>query len=202
MGMAQLPMAVSNAEILDLNKAGVRNVRCNRKRGGSETIQHLEHMARRIFGLIGWHVELYMGAKDLSVLHPTLLSLPAVSIDHLELSKQGFPWLLKLVERGARVKATKFGRVDFDIGSALKALYAAKSQSLIFGTGLPSTRAPRPYSDEHLLLIVQSLGETAASAVLYKNAMAMSCSLIPALEPVIDLDIMPTTLVCRPATLA
>ena len=45
------------------------------------------------------------------------MSLPAVSIDHIGLSKAGFLTLLKLAEKGVRVKATGFGRVDFDVRS-------------------------------------------------------------------------------------
>ena len=41
-----------------------------------------------------------------------LVSLPAVSIDHLGLSKAGFPTLLRLAEKDVRVKAAGFGRVD------------------------------------------------------------------------------------------
>lgn len=171
-GVTQLPALVCDADILNLDKAGVRGVRFNLKRGGSEAVEHLEHVARRVHDLAGWHVELYVEAKDLPALYPTLISLPAVSIDHLGLSKQGFPMLLKLVERGARVKATGFGRVNFNVKNMLKEVYAANPQSLMFGTDLPSTRAPRPYSDEDLLLIVETLGEAAARAVLYENAIS------------------------------
>ena len=47
-----------------------------------------------------------------------ITGLPRVSIDHLGLSKAGMPALLKLAERGAQVKATGFGRVDFDVAQA------------------------------------------------------------------------------------
>ncbi len=42
----------------------------------------------------------------------------------------------------------------------------------MFGTDLPSTRAPRPYTDKDLLLVVEVLGEEGARAVLYDNAVA------------------------------
>jgi len=96
--------------------------------------------------------------------------LPAVSVDHLGLSKAGFPTLLKLAEKGVRVKATGFGRVDFDVRSALTDLYSANSRALMFGTDLPSTRAPRPYEDDDYTLILQTLGEEKAATVFYKNA--------------------------------
>lgn len=42
--------------------------------------------------------------------------------------------------------------------------------ALFFGTDLPSTRAPRPYADTDLLLVVEALGESLARKVFYENA--------------------------------
>lgn len=171
-GVTQLPASVSDGELLDLDGAGVRAVRFNLRRGGSEGVEKLETMARRVHELVNWHVELYVDSRDLAGLYGTLVSLPAVSIDHLGLAKEGFGVLLKLAERGVHVKATGFGRVDFDVRTALKDLHAANPHALMFGTDLPSTRAPRPYADADLLLVVESLGEEGARQVLYDNAVA------------------------------
>jgi predicted TIM-barrel fold metal-dependent hydrolase len=171
-GVTQLPATVHDAEILDLNAAGVRAVRFNVKRGGSEGVQHLDALARRVYELARWHVELYIDCKDLGELYGTIGALPAVSIDHLGLSREGLPTLLKLAERGVRVKASGFGRVDFDVASALRDIYAANPQALMFGTDLPSTRAPRPYQDQDFLLVIKALGEEKAKAVLCGNAAA------------------------------
>ena len=78
----------------------------------------------------------------------------------------------RLAELGVRVKATGFGRVDFDVPTALRELYAANPKALMFGTDLPSTRAPRPYRDDDLLLVVAALGEAGARKVLHDNAVA------------------------------
>ena len=169
-GVTQVPQAVSDEELRALDAAGVRAVRFNVKRGGSEEIHHLESMARRVHELAGWHTELYVDSGELSALFETLVSLPAVSIDHLGLSRAGFPILLKLAEKGVRVKATGFGRVDFDVPSALTELYAANPRALMFGTDLPSTRAPRPYVDGDYTLVLKTLGEEKAADVFYKNA--------------------------------
>ena len=171
-GVTQLPASVSDAELLDLDEAGVRAVRFNLRRGGSEKVEFLEPVAKRVHELVNWHVELYVDSRELSGLFDTLVSLPAVSIDHLGLSREGFSVLLKLAERGVRVKATGFGRVDFAVGSAVKDIFAANPDALMFGTDLPSTRAPRPYADDDLLLVVEALGEAGARKVLYENAMA------------------------------
>jgi predicted TIM-barrel fold metal-dependent hydrolase len=169
-GVTQLPASVSDQEILDLDGAGVRALRFNLKRGGSEEVRYLDAMARRVHELASWHVELYVDSQELDGLFDVLVSLPAVSIDHLGLAKDGFKTLLKLAEKGVRVKATGFGRVDFDVPTALTELQAANPRALMFGSDLPSTRAPRPYADEDYLLVVETLGYEAARAVFYDNA--------------------------------
>jgi len=169
-GVTQLPNTVSDEEILDLDALGVRAVRFNLKRGGSEDVRHLEYMASRIHEIAGWHVELYVDSGALADLYGRLKALPALSIDHLGLSKKGFATLLKLAEQGARVKATGFGRVDFDVRSALRDLYSANPEALMFGTDLPSTRASRPYEDHDMDLIVDALGVEGAKEVLLDNA--------------------------------
>lgn len=169
-GVTQLPAAATDAEILELDRSGVRAVRFNLKRGGSEDVRYLDAMARRVHELAGWHVELYVDSRELDGMFEALAALPAVSIDHLGLVREGFKMVLKLAERGVRVKATGFGRVDFDVPAALKQLYAANPQALMFGTDLPSTRAPRPYADEDFLLVADTLGDEAARAVFFDNA--------------------------------
>ena len=169
-GVTQLPATVSDDELLELNEAGVRAIRFNLKRGGSEEVSHLDAMARRVHELVGWHVELYADARDLADLLPTLVALPAVAIDHLGLSSAGFPTLVKLAEHGVRIKACGFGRVDFDVTRALQELYAANPDALMFGTDLPSTRAARPYRDGDFRLVIDALGEDSARRVFYENA--------------------------------
>lgn len=178
-GVTQLPATVSDGELLELNGAGVRAVRFNLKRGGSEDVGYLDVFARRVHELVGWHAELYVDSRELTGLYPTLVTLPAVSIDHLGLSRDGFPTLLRLVERGVRVKATGFGRVDFDVRTALKDIYAANPDALMFGTDLPSTRAPRPYEDGDFDLVVEALGDGGARKVLHDNAAAFYAPLSP-----------------------
>ncbi|NRB40738.1 MAG: amidohydrolase family protein [Pseudomonadales bacterium] len=169
-GVTQLPACVSDEEILRLNSIGIRAIRFNLKRGGSEEIKHLSSLASRAYELANWHVELYVDSKELKDLYPTLITLPSVSIDHLGLSKSGFKVLTQLVEKGVRVKATGFSRVDFDVATALKTLYMANPKSLMFGSDLPSTRAPRPYSSDDFILVADTLGKDAAIKVFSTNA--------------------------------
>ncbi|MBV1909400.1 MAG: amidohydrolase family protein [Kangiellaceae bacterium] len=169
-GVTQLPATVTDGEILELNQQGVRAVRFNLKRGGSADVKHLASMASRVYELANWHVELYVDSSMLDDLFATLVQLPSVSIDHLGLSKVGFNTLCRLVEKEVKVKATGFSRVDFDVESAIRQLHGINPYSLMFGTDLPSTRAPRRYSDDDRLRLVNCLEPDALMAVLYGNA--------------------------------
>lgn len=169
-GVTQLPFDTAESEIKRLHERGVRGIRFNLKRGGSEKVSFLEPFAKKVFDVAGWHIELYVDAQDLDELSPILLRLPAVSIDHLGLSKQGFAKLLSLVENGIKVKASGFGRVDFNVGDALKEIVSVNPDALMFGTDLPSTRAPRPFLEDDLTLIRESFDEKQVSKILYSNA--------------------------------
>ena len=168
-GVAQIPETFADEEILALHQHGVRAVRFNVKRGGSATLDQIELISRRIFDLAGWHVELYVDSKNLPDLIPVLSKLPKVSIDHLGLSKEGLPALLKLVTQGVKVKATGFGRLDFDPLEALQKIHRENPEAVMFGTDLPSTRAKKPFSAKDIELIVQNFSQEDSKRILWKN---------------------------------
>ena len=169
-GVTQIPPDTTDDEIRRLDAAGVRAVRFNVRRGGSAGLEDLDRLARRVHDIAGWHAELYIDSRELPALHPTLSRLPAISIDHLGLSREGFASLLRLVEGGAYVKATGFGRVDLDIGEAVQAIVAVNPRALVFGTDLPSTRAPRPFGDSDLTGLAGMLDPAGLENVLWSNA--------------------------------
>jgi predicted TIM-barrel fold metal-dependent hydrolase len=169
-GVTQLPPAVTDEEVLRLHEAGVRAVRFNLYRGGSGSLDDLESFGLRVHDLAGWHVELYVDSKDLPGLEPRLVALPKVAIDHMGMTRDGYPALLRLVERGAKVKATGFGRVRLDVPAALRDIAAVDPDALLFGTDLPGTRTRRPFEEADISLIVDSLGEPLAERVLHQNA--------------------------------
>lgn len=171
-GVTRLPSSVTDDDVLALNAAGVRAARFNLKRGGADEVDELEQMAHRLHDLAGWHVELYADSNALRALSGVLMSLPAVSVDHLGLCGDGFDILLELAGHGVRVKASGFGRVKMNIQDALQELYAANPDCLMFGTDLPSTRAPRPYRDDDIDIIAAALGEQGLRKVLYENAVS------------------------------
>lgn len=169
-GVTQLPCSVTDTELETLNQQGVRALRFNLKRGGSEQLDQLESLARRVFECVGWHSELYIDSRELAPLHDRLLRLPALSIDHLGLSHEGLPSVLRLAEHGVRIKACGFGRVDFAVPQALKAIHSANPQALMFGTDLPSTRAPHPFENNDIALLINAIGEDGADKALWQNA--------------------------------
>ncbi|MCM3155445.1 amidohydrolase family protein [Priestia megaterium] len=169
-GVTQLPFTVTDEEIVHLHRHGVKALRFNIKRGGSEDLSKLDYFARRVYDLVGWHSELYIDSKELPEIASTIEKLPAISIDHLGLSEEGLPHLLKLVDKGIRVKATGFGRVELNVESALKNIYETNPDALMFGTDLPSTRAKRPFEYRDIELIQQLFDQQAADKILYMNA--------------------------------
>jgi predicted TIM-barrel fold metal-dependent hydrolase len=172
-GVTQLGRDVEDEAILELAHCGVRAVRFNLRRGGSESVDAMETMARRVFELARWHIEIYADAEELEPLLPMLNSLPQIVIDHLGMTAKGLPTVLKLAEHGAKVKATGFGRVTLDVVDALKAIAGVNPEALIFGTDLPSTRAQRPFAPADIELIRNELGPALAPSVLYGNAVAL-----------------------------
>lgn len=176
-GVTQIPGSTGDEEILRLNESGVRAVRFNVERGGSEKLGNLENLAHRVYELAGWHTELYIDSSGLKGIYSLLTELPAVSIDHLGLSKSGFDVLLKLVESGVKVKATGFGRVDFDVKTALREIASANSDALMFGTDLPSTRAKRPFRIGDVHLVRETFDEHICNKIFYENAVGFyNCS--------------------------
>ena len=169
-GVTQLPASVTDSELETLHQHGVRALRFNLKRGGSEQLDQLESMARRVYDCVGWHCELYIDSRELPAIETRLLRLPALSIDHLGLSHEGLPSLLRLAGHGARVKACGFGRVDFAVPGVLQQIHSANPHALMFGTDLPSTRALRPFEDTDIVLLIDALGEDGAGRALWQNA--------------------------------
>ena len=170
-GVTQLPASVSDQQIVELDRRGVRALRFNLKRGGSADIKHLDRLASRVYDIARWHVELYVDSSQLQQLYPKLEKLRAYSIDHLGLSRSGWPELLRLVERGARVKATGFSRGDLNIGEAVRQITAINTKALMFGTDLPCTRAPRLFGEQDLDTLYHAIDSNILKRVFADNAL-------------------------------
>jgi len=169
-GVIQIPSSASDQDILKLDAIGVRGVRFNLVRGGSADVADLENVARRVWELARWHVELYADARDLAPYVATLSALPAVSIAHLGLSDEGLPTLVQLAEKGMKVKATGFGRMTLDPVKGLRALVQANPECLMFGTDLPSQRARRPFLPSDIELMRDTIDASLHRKVFFENA--------------------------------
>lgn len=174
-GVVQLDHAATDDEIRVLDDSGARAIRFNLHRGGREALARLEELAWRVYDLVGWHIEVYVESRELAddALGRRFARLPLVSVDHLGLSEDGFPDLLRMVEKGVYVKASGFGRVDFDVPTALRRIAEVDPTRLIFGSDLPSTRASRPFSPDDVDVLLEALGPEVGGRVLYDNAVSL-----------------------------
>jgi predicted TIM-barrel fold metal-dependent hydrolase len=172
-GVTQLPGDCTDDQIRALDRAGVRAVRFNLRRGGSVGPADIDALGRRVFDVAGWHSEFYVRNVDLAGLYPVLARLPQICIDHLGLTSDGFDVLLQLVDGGAQVKATGFSRGDLDIPTVISRIHSVNPNALMFGTDLPSTRARRPFRAADIDLVRQTLGHSGTAKVLHDNAVAL-----------------------------
>ncbi|TQF69321.1 amidohydrolase family protein [Rhodococcus spelaei] len=170
-GVTQLPEDATDEDILALDRAGVRALRFNLRRSATD-VKVLTTQALRAWELAGWHAEFYVDASLLLSLEPVFKKLPLVSVDHLGMSTRGLPYLLNLVDRGVKVKATGFGRATIDdVGDALRRIHRVNPAALMFGTDLPGTRARRAFEAADLDVITEAVGDD-LEAVLGGNARA------------------------------
>jgi len=169
-GVANIPVNITSEELEILNNANVVAVRFNLKRGGSEKIDHIEKLANQLYDQYGWHTELYVDSAELKELRDVLENIPKFSIDHLGMSDGGLNELYYWVERGVKVKATGFGRVNLDPIAVMKTIYKLNPKALMFGTDLPSTRARVPFSRNDLDQIIENFEPAELSNILYTNA--------------------------------
>ncbi len=169
-GVANISNNISENELNELVKSNIVAVRFNLKRGGSESKENIESLSNSLFDKYGWHTELYIDSKDLKELKPILKNIPKFSIDHLGLSKDGLSELYYWVEKGAKIKATGFGRIDFEPITVMKRIYEINPNSLMFGTDLPSTRSKVLFSERDINLIKDSFNEDEQERIFVLNA--------------------------------
>ncbi len=163
----------SDLDLINLDKLGVRAIRFNLKRSAKEVTDYIEYASKRVFEIVKWHSEIYIDSMYIPPIKDKLLNIPRLVIDHLGLSKDGFNNVLDLVEKGAFVKASGFGRLDFDPIWAIKQIVKINPQSCVFGSDLPSTRAKRPFSVSDINLIKDNFDEYQCENIFYKNALAL-----------------------------
>ncbi len=169
-GVVNIQPEISSKKLLELKNSGVVGARFNLKRGSFTKLTEIESLSTRLFEEFEWHSEFYLDSKDLKEILPTLCKIPSCSIDHLGLSKSGLKHLYLLVEKGVKVKATGFGRLDFDPVSAMKTIHSINPKSLMFGSDLPSTRSKTPFSQNDINRIMDSFNQEDQELIFHKNA--------------------------------
>lgn len=167
----QVQTDIQEKTITKLNALGVRGIRFNLVRNNYYGTNEIRNLANKVHAVAGWHSEFYVESNQIHNLHEILFNLPAASIDHLGLSWSGFDNLIQLADHGIKIKASGFGRVDFDIGTALQKIYRANPNALMFGSDLPCTRARRKFSSADISLIENTFASNDAKKILYKNAL-------------------------------
>ncbi|RUO39115.1 2-pyrone-4,6-dicarboxylate hydrolase [Pseudidiomarina aestuarii] len=170
-GVTNLPSSVSDKRILELHEQGVRAVRVNLKRGVVSGLDNMVDYGKRIWDLVGWHLELYVDSRELDDVVPKLLKLPKASVDHLGMARSGLSQVLRLAEAGVKIKASGFGRTEVNVAQAVKKLYDVNPDCLMFGTDLPSARAERPFNLGDIDTVYEALpNEAAIDKVFATNA--------------------------------
>ena len=164
---------LSDEALRTLAGAGVRGLRHNLYRGVAASLEDELFLAERAWSVAGMHTQIY---ADAALLRPCVGRLaklgPRLVIDHLGMTEAGLPVVLDLVEAGAKVKATGFGRVAMDVPRALEWIAARSAWALMFGTDLPSTRAARPFQASDIALLQDVLGPDLTDLALHGNAAA------------------------------
>ncbi|MGC8483749.1 MAG: hypothetical protein ACP5OE_08925 [Thermodesulfobium sp.] len=69
------------------------------------------------------------------------------------------------------VKASGFGRLDFDPVFAIKQIVSINPNSCVFGSDLPSTRAQRPFSYSDIDLINNNFDDSQKRKIFYENGL-------------------------------
>ncbi|SMC79314.1 amidohydrolase family protein [Polynucleobacter kasalickyi] len=172
-GITQVPPDVPDEEIVNLSSIGVRGLRFNVFRGRIDTIDDIVSLANRAHAVGKWHAEIYADSVALKPHVAKLSKLPQIVIDHMGMNEEGLPVILDLVDAGAKIKLTGFGRVNMNVSKAIERIAERNSTALMFGTDLPSTRAKRPFQASDIELIQQILGPTESRKSLWHNAVSL-----------------------------
>jgi predicted TIM-barrel fold metal-dependent hydrolase len=172
-GITQVPPDISDAEIASLAMIRVRGLRFNVFRGRIDSVDDIVALATRTHNVGKWHAEIYADAAALRPHVAKLSKLPQIVIDHMGMTEQGLPVILDLVDSGAKIKVTGFGRVNMNVPKALELIAARNPNALMFGTDLPSTRAKRPFESADIQLVKDVLGPTVSEKALWSNAVGL-----------------------------
>lgn len=171
-GIIALPLDVTERKIKELDSIGVAGVRFNIFRGNSASITDLVEFSKRIHAIAGWHVEVQINPDELGTIKGQLKEIPRLSIDHIGLRKSGIEHLYDLADSGVKIKASGFGRLDFEPMPILSNIHHINKNCLMFGTDLPSTRvqADKAFSETHIKKMTETFLTEDLADIMFNNA--------------------------------
>lgn len=168
-GVAVVDTSVSDADLAQMNQAGVRAIRLNLSYPGATTVDMLAPLAARIAPL-GWHIELVVQGVKLPALEKNLSALPcALVLDHIAhipqpegLDSEAMKTARRLVERGntwvtlsGPYVDTKRGAPAYeDVASVAKAFIQMAPERILWGTDWPHPTEKSTKPDDAALLDV------------------------------------------------
>ncbi|RQM44188.1 2-pyrone-4,6-dicarboxylate hydrolase [Paraburkholderia bannensis] len=171
-GVAVVDTSVSDTDLTQMNRAGVRAIRFNLSYPGATTIDMLAPLAARIAPL-GWHIELVVQGAKLPALEKHLNALPCpLVLDHIAhilqpdgLDSEAMKTARRLVEGGKTWVTlsgpyvdTKIGAPAYaDVAPVAKAFIAMAPERMLWGTDWPhpTEKTTKP-NDAALLDVIAS----------------------------------------------
>ncbi len=165
-GVAVVTPDISEAELDELDAAGVRGLRCNELFGGGIGLEAMEPLAKRI-ARRNWHLQLLIDARRLPALSARLLRLPVpFVIDHMGssltvrgINDPGFQEMCRLLaEADCWIKISGANRISHepipyrDTVPFAQALVAIRPERLVWGSDWPHVAVAGPMPHDGILL--------------------------------------------------
>ncbi len=180
---------VKDAQLKQMDAAGVRGVRFNLISMGGPSRNALEAIARRVAPL-GWHVQVYVEGKQLTDLAPILEKLPVpVVVDHMGHimtawgpNNPSLRALRKLIDSGrgwvklCGYRCSSAGYPYADVTPLARALIGAAAERCVWGSDWPHPNVSGPIPDDGALLDLLSEwapSETLRHKILVENPAAL-----------------------------
>jgi len=168
--IATVPPDVTDQELDQLTRQGVRGIRYHLLPGGMLGWDSLEAMAARIGGF-GWHVQLQLDGRALPRYEAALMRLPVpLVVDHngkflepVATDHPGFVTLLRLLEAGntwvklsAPYETSQSGPPHYqDVGVVAKALVTARPDRCVWASNWPHPGQKSPPDTADLLELLR-----------------------------------------------
>lgn len=189
-GVVVVDNSISDEELQNMHRLGVRGIRFNISTGGSDDRNMIRSLSRRVNEL-DWHVQFWMSAKDTIEMEDLLVSLPSpIVFDHRGhipqpegITHPAFRVICNLIDKGKTwvklsglYQDTKVGDPTYtDTVEVGKAYVEYAPERMVWGTDWPhptifSERKPWPDDAGMLdLLAEQAPGEAVRERILVYN---------------------------------